>query len=167
MEVPARARRRVSVIALSPEKTKLLVIQGEDNLWHIPDSHLHWPIGKRKKLPQSLAAHLLKDATMSILADNLTIKKHICNHSKRSKLPTGGFVYLVQSTIEMNITQAVECTQRVRKHLKINSPRVEMHLLSNVRASTSHSKYGSSTIEAVRSGCVDENSFPLIISPLL
>lgn len=157
MEIPARARRRVVVLGLSQDKLRVLVIKGQNDLWHIPDSHLHWDIGRRKQNPQSIASNLIKDALLSLIGDFTLIQDYITKNGTRFMLPTGGFIYLVPSNHDFDISRATLDISRVRKHLKIGG-KCEMHLIEDILLPTSHSKYGPGTIETVRSGCLNFSS---------
>ena len=150
MEDSLRKRRRVIAIGLSPERSRVLVLRNRESMWHLPDSNLHWRVGQRKKTPQNMASYMLRDATISLLGETTHIQKHIIKESKRYKLPTGGFAFVVPSNPTFNVSSAAESSNRVRKHLKLEG-RCEMHKISDISLSDSHFKYGSGTIEAIRS----------------
>lgn len=147
MEDPAKLRRKIIVVATSPNRSQVL-LRKDENMWNLPNSHLHWPLGRRKGQPVYVAAHLLKDFTLSIYGDLKTIKKNLTSYSERSKLPTGGFMFIVSDG--PNISNICSIANRVRKHLKINDV-YEMHKLEDIIKIESHKKYGSMTIEAIRS----------------
>jgi len=149
MEIPSVKRRKIVVIALSPTKTSVMVKQDAKKKWNIPDSHLDWEIGRRKKNPTLLASDLLKDFTLSLLGELKTIRNNTKLHSKRFMLPSGGFSFVIESSAAFDINKAVENANLVRKHLDLKE-KIEMHSIKLICDPKSHSKYGNTTIEALR-----------------
>lgn len=160
MENPSKVRRRITVLAESPGKKRVLVVRrlGE-NVWDAPDSHLHWPLGRKREPPLNVASRLVHDATLGLL-DLKQIRKHLSSFGARKKLPTGGFAYILPSFLDFDLTIATINASRVRKHLRIDVARVEMHDIEEIMSSTSHIKYGGGTIEAVRSICSKSGALP-------
>jgi hypothetical protein len=161
MENPAKLRRRIAVLAGSPGKTRILVKRRLHELvWDIPDSHLHWPLGRKKGAPLNVASRLLQDASLGLIGDLQQVRKQLSTYGGRKKLPTGGFAYIIPSSSTFNITLAAENASKVRKHLHLECERVEMHSLVDIMSSESHLKYGGGTIEAVRSTCSKSGALP-------
>lgn len=160
MENPARARRRILVLAASPGRTRVAVRKDVDSYWHVPDSHLHWPIGRRRDSPLNVASRLLKDATLGLCGDTKQIRAEFTSFGKRLKLPSGGFAYFLPNTEKINIEFAVVGAARVRKHLDMKTERTELHSIADIMNIESHAKYGSSTIEAIRSICSKCGTLP-------
>lgn len=151
MENPAKLRKRIVLLATSPNRTRVLVVkQNGDSMWSIPDTHLHWPIGKRKKPPRMAASVLASDATFSLLGTPNQIKTRLQLSGERYKLPTGGFGFLLPSE-SVSTSEAVDNVTKVRKHLRMSEGVTQMHEISNIQRVHSHSSYTSGTIEAVRS----------------
>ena len=144
MEIPAKKRKRVVVLAKSPMGTRVLVKRDHNNLfWNVPDTHLHWPIARPKCSPSESASYLMKDCTLGILGDVQDI-----HFSSRKKLPTGGFSYEYNDA--GNLLHAIDMASRVRKHLKLKNEEVEMHNMIDIIQPNAHAKYGGGTIEAIR-----------------
>jgi hypothetical protein len=147
MEDPSKLRRKIVVIATSPNRKHILLRRDENSLWNVPNSHLHWPLGRRKGQPIYVASHLLKDFTLSVYGDIKSIKKNLTVFSHRSKLPTGGFMFHISEG--PNITIICDIANRVRKHLKLKEL-YQMHTVDDILQNNSYKKYGNTTIEAVR-----------------
>ena len=162
MELPAHGKRRVSVLLMAaPQRAQVLVVQGAEGRWHVPDTHSHWRIGRRMPEPQSAAAVMLHDITLGILGEVTDIKRQLSAHGTRARLPTGGFVYKCHADALgcMDLRATLAVYNRVRKHMAASAmaadaeplPRIELHDVADVCSAASHSKYGAGTIEAVRS----------------
>ena len=136
-------KKRVSVMAMSPGRTRIMVSKRRFGRWDIPDTTLHWPGGKRLRQPKVTAAHLVTMFTHGVV-DPKNLQTWIKN-SDRICLPTGGFAYCFSEDLD----SIVESANRVNKHLKLDLPTVEMRSIEEV--CSSFSKYGGGTIEAVRS----------------
>jgi hypothetical protein len=67
---------------------------------------------------------------------------------ERRSLPSKGFAYEIVSS---EISDSLKIAERVRKQLKMTDFESQMHFTDEIKMPESHSKYGSSTIEAVRS----------------
>ncbi len=142
MENPAKKRRKIVVLLLSPNKTKVLVRKERgQSFWNIPDSHLHWPIGRVKLQPSRMAEELINDAVSGCIDINPKTLE-------RRKLPSKGFVYEMTSK---EISESLKTAERVKKQLKCSDFEAQMHSTDEIKLPESHSKYGSSTIEAIRS----------------
>jgi hypothetical protein len=161
MENPAKLRRRIAVLAASPGRKSVLVKRRlHENVWDVPDSHMHWPLGRKKEPPLNVASKLVQDASLGLLGDLKDIKKELSSSGGRKKLPAGGFVYILLSSTEMDVTLATKNASRVRKHLELECCRTEMHSIDEIMSSASHAKYGGGTIEAVRSTCSKSGALP-------
>jgi hypothetical protein len=136
------AKRRISVLVLSPDEKRILVSR-RTGRWEIPDSVVHWPGGKRMKGPKATAESLVQ-MSMHGVTDPKLVKEWI-KQSRRHVLPTGGFAY----TVSADIDETVRIANRVNKFMKLDKPILEMHDIDEV--ADSFGKYGGSTIEAVRS----------------
>ena len=147
MEDPSKLRRKIVVVATSPNRKHILLRRDENYQWNVPNSHLHWPLGRRKGQPIYVAAHLLKDFTLSVYGDINTTKKNLTLFSQRTKLPTGGFMFNISQG--PNISIICDTANRVRRHLKLKEI-YQMHVIDDILQTNSHKKYGNTTIEAVR-----------------
>ena len=147
MEVPAQSRKKIVIIATSPGKSRVL-LKKDKNEWNLPNSHLHWPIGRRKAEPIQVASYLLKEFTLALYGDLKTINTILTSKSIRTKLPTGGYIFLISDGPDLN--QICDNANRVRKHLGIDE-KIELHSITEILKSDSYGKFGSTTIEAIRS----------------
>jgi len=150
MQEPSKKRRKAVLVALSPMRTRVLLRKHESS-WNLPDSHLHWPIGKRTTAPSKTVIYMLREATLSLAGDTHTLKELLTSKGTRKKLATGGFVFVLPSTDKFNISTIVQTSSSVRKFLGITSEKVEMHSIDDILKVENQCKYGGSTIEAVRS----------------
>ena len=144
---PSKLRKKIVVLALSPKRSRALVIKGEDDRWHLPDSHLHWPIGRKKATPIFVCAQLARDATIGLLGEVSGIKRQVSKYGKRHKLPTGGFVFSIPSTENFLVDQAVDYASRAKKFLNLIG-RIEMRSIEDIK-NDSFAEYGGTSIEAV------------------
>ncbi len=156
MEPPANTRRRVVVFALSACKRRALMVQGADGLWHLPNSHLHWPVGARAREPQHVAAVLLHRATLGILGDVTDVRAMLGGERAcRSRLPSGGFVYALHSdAIAAHVEAAVDAAARARRFLHLDEGEytpVQMVSLDGARGPRARARFGGDTVEVV--GC--------------
>lgn len=161
MEPPANSRRRVLVLALSKCKSRALMVQDPDGLWHLPNSHLHWPVGARAREPQHVAAVLLHRATLGILGDVTDVRAMLgAERNCRSRLPAGGFVYTVQSeAAAAHVESAVTAANRVRRflfmHLSSEHSPVQMVSIAGVLSARARARFGGDTVEACTAMCLD------------
>ena len=164
MEEPAKKRRRIVVGAVSPNRSSILVHKiNKQAKWDLPDSHIHWGVGKKLKAePFLTACSLFSDATIGIMGDT----KHIYHRysgikSARKILPTGGFLYIFEDAKNLESLKDLEYLEsldgyvcamnNVKKHLGLKQFNTELHSIHDIKDEKAHLKYGSVTIEAIRS----------------
>lgn len=142
MENPAKKRRQIVVLIQSPKKSKILVRKEHgQTFWNIPDSYLHWQIGKIKSVPSKMAAEMIEEVTSGLVeidSDSL----------KRTILPSKAFAYQISPE---KIKEILPIAEKVKNFYNLKRFQCEMHSTDEIKLPGSHSKYGSSTIEAVRS----------------
>jgi hypothetical protein len=134
MEVPAQKKRKIVVIAKC--NNKVLVVKSA--LWHYPDTHEDWEIGKRLASPQVLANKLLRNVSCGII--------HLKNFT-REKIPSGGYLFLTE--IE-NLEELVDIFNRVHKHLKLDIPNLALVSLEEILEINSFARFHGHTIECSR-----------------
>ena len=156
MEEPAKKRRRIVVGALSPNRTRILVHKiNKQAMWDLPDSHIHWGVGKKlKSEPFLTACNLLNDATLGILGDAKKIQQGM--KTERKILPTGGFIYIFENLQDdqtgcVPLNFYVDALNNVKRHLGMKEFQTELHEISEIKDEKAHLKYGSITIETIRS----------------
>ena len=143
MEAPANSRRRIIILLV--HENKVLVLQGLDGRWHLPDTHLHWKIGKRQTDPKSTACSLINESTCGLIGDSNELKE-LVQRSHRYLLPTGGFCY----KINIDMSTLIKTATRVQKLFQVNGPRLDLHPIEDICKVIAHAKYGPGTIEAIR-----------------
>jgi hypothetical protein len=138
MQQTALRKKKVVVLAHSPQSKSVLVVRDAHGKWHLPNTHLHWPIGKKLPQPALAAKFLLLDSTLALVEAN--------DNFSRKNLPSGGFVFIAEPG---GLGASLRNVERVSRHLGLEK-KVQAHSLSSITEISAHSTYGPDTIESVR-----------------
>lgn len=114
-----------------------MMVRESKGKWNLPNSHLHWPIGKKIPQPSEAARQLLKELTYSLVDEK---------PKERKILPSGGFLFIFEPNEITRLVSNVEC---VSKHLGLEK-NVQMHAVDPITEISAHFTYGPDTIESVR-----------------
>jgi hypothetical protein len=143
MEEPSKTRRKVVVVLLSPTRSRVFVRKDNDK-WNVPNSHIHWPLGRKRTGPLGVASSLIKDLTLGMIS--IKNSKSEMQKGVRKKIPSGGFVYVLEMP---NLVDIAENVKNVQKYLRLDQSS-EMHDIATILKIQSMGKYGGETIEVLR-----------------
>jgi hypothetical protein len=159
MEIPSQKKKKVCILAI--ENNCVLVLKS-GNKWHIPDSHLDWKIGDKMCQPLKSASTLLVNATCGIIGSIKDIGKEIKKQGKRKKILSGGYYYVLKSTLLLqcnekeerkkieNLENCVGISRRIKKYFK-DMPCLELKSMNEIIEINSYENYHTNTIEIIRS----------------